>query len=96
MSKLTILANVFAKNDMIELVKTELIKLIAATRAETGCINYNLHQDNDNQTHFMLYENWQNREALLAHMNTPHFKQYLVATEDAVESFTLNEMTSIN
>jgi quinol monooxygenase YgiN len=57
MAKLTIVANITAKADKIDLVKTELEKLIDITRAEEGCINYDLHQDNENPAHFMFYEN---------------------------------------
>ncbi|GAL10173.1 hypothetical protein JCM19233_1150 [Vibrio astriarenae] len=56
MSKLTIVANIIAKQDKVELVKAELLKLIDVTRAEEGCINYDLHQDNENPAHFMFYE----------------------------------------
>lgn len=62
MSKLTIVANITAKAGKEELVKSELIKLIAITRKEEGCINYDLHQDNQNPAHFMFYENWESRE----------------------------------
>lgn len=59
MSRLTIVANIFAKQDSIELVKSELMKLIDTTRAEEGCIDYDLHQNNENPAHFLFYENWQ-------------------------------------
>ncbi|MDQ8206577.1 hypothetical protein QEH52_03595 [Coraliomargarita sp. SDUM461003] len=39
--KLTIVANIHAKADKIDLVQAELIKLIEPTRAEEGCITYN-------------------------------------------------------
>ena len=64
MSKLTIVANITAKSDKIELVKAELEKLIPITRAEEGCINYDLHQDKGNPAHFLFYENWESRELL--------------------------------
>ena len=38
MSKLTIVANIKAKSDKIDLVKAELKKLIDITRAEEGCL----------------------------------------------------------
>ena len=49
MTQLTIVADIVAKQDKIELVKSELLKLIEPTLAEEGCINYDLHQDNNNQ-----------------------------------------------
>jgi len=95
MTKLTIVANIKAHQDKVELVKAELIKLIDTTRAEAGCINYDLHQDNENPAHFMFYENWETRELWQTHMANTHLAEYMKATEGAVEEFTLNEMTHI-
>ena len=95
MAKLTIVANITAKTDQIDLVKTELEKLIEITRAEEGCINYDLHQDNEYPAHFMFYENWENRELWQTHMGAQHLLDYQAATEGAVEEFTLNEMTRL-
>lgn len=96
MSKLTVIANIKAHTDKIELVKTELRKLIDVTRVEKGCINYDLHQDNENLAHFLFYENWETRDLWQTHMNNQHLADYLAATEGAVEEFTLNEMTMID
>lgn len=95
MSKLTIVANIKAKSDKIDFVKAELEKLIPITRAEKGCINYDLNQDNENPVHFLFYENWESRELWQAHMANDHLAAYMAATEGAVESFTLNEMTHL-
>ncbi len=92
---LTIVANIMANSDHVALVKTELLKLIEPTRAESGCINYDLHQDNDNPAHFVFYENWESRELWQTHMNSQHLQDYLVATEGAVDNFTVNEMSII-
>lgn len=95
MVKLTIVANIIAKADQVELVKAELLKLIDVTRAEEGCINYDLHQDNENPAHFTFYENWESRELWRTHMDNEHLAQYMKATEGAVDTFTLNEMSHI-
>ena len=95
MAKLTIVANITAHPDKIELVKSELLKLIDITRAESGCINYDLHQDNENPAHFMFYENWESRDLWQTHMGAPHLAAYMAATEGAVADFTLNEMSII-
>ncbi len=95
MAKLTIVANIKANEDKIELVKAELLKLIEITRTEAGCLNYDLHQDNDNPAHFMFYENWETRELWQAHMGNQHLQDYMAATEGAVAEFTLNEMSHI-
>jgi len=95
MAKLTIVANIKANPDKVELVKAELLKLIDITRAEEGCINYDLHQDNENPAHFLFYENWESRELWQTHMGAPHLAAYMAATDGAVEEFTLNEMSII-
>jgi len=92
---LTILANIHAKKDKADLVRAELEKLIALTRQEEGCLQYDLHQDNENPAHFMFYETWENRALWQAHMNAPHLAAYMNATDGAVATFTLNEMEKI-
>ena len=96
MTQLTIVAKIEAKADQIDLVKAELLKLITMTRSEQGCINYDLYQDNDNPAQFIFYENWETRELWQAHMGNDHLKEYMLATEGAVATFTLNEMTNIS
>jgi quinol monooxygenase YgiN len=96
MTKLTIVANIIANPDKVELVKAELLKLIDITRAEAGCIKYDLHQDNTNPAHFIFYENWESREFWQTHIANQHLADYMAATEGAVTEFTLNEMNIIS
>lgn len=96
MSKnLIIVARIEANPDQIELVKTELLKLIEPTLQEAGCLQYDLQQDNENPAAFLFYENWESRELWQEHMNNPHLAAYIKATEGAVASFTINEMTKL-
>ena len=95
MKKLTIVANIMAKDTCTERVKAELLKLIDVTRAEKGCINYDLHQDNENPSHFMMYENWDSHESWQAHTSNEHLAAFLNATEGAIESFVANKMSHI-
>ncbi|MEH6457540.1 MAG: putative quinol monooxygenase [Cocleimonas sp.] len=95
MTKLIVVANIIAKPDHIDLVKTELLKLIDITREEQGCINYDLHQDNENPAHFVFYENWETRELWQTHMGNQHLTDYMAATDGAVDDFILNEMIQI-
>jgi len=95
MTRLTIVASITAKAENIDLIKAELEKLIDITRAEEGCLQYDLHQDNENPALFMFYENWESRELWLVHMSAQHLQDYMAATEGAVEAFSLNEMTRL-
>lgn len=96
MANLTIVANIRAAADKIDLVRTELEKLVEVTRPEEGCLQYDLHQDNDNPACFLFYENWSSRALWQTHMNAPHLAAYGAATAGAIEEFTLNEMTVIS
>lgn len=92
---LTILAQITAVPGKEALVRAELEKLVDITRSEAGCIQYDLHVDNDNPGFFAFYENWESRELWQTHMNAPHLTAYGTATEGAVATFTLNEMQQI-
>ena len=92
---LTIIANIHANPDKIDLVKAELERLLPLTRAEPGCINYDLHQDNTDFAHFVFHENWESREHWQAHMDSPHIAAYRKATEGAVDQITITELTRI-
>ena len=93
--KLTIVARIEAVPEKTELVRSELLKLVQPTRREAGCIQYDLHQDNNDPSVFLFYENWQSRELWQAHMNSAHIAAYAKATDGAVAAFSLNEMTGI-
>lgn len=93
MAIVTIVAKVTAKSDKIEAVKAELLKMITPTRQEEGCIEYRLHQDNDNPALFLFYENWQSAACVEQHMNSPHFKAYVAAVSDLIADKTVYKMT---
>ncbi|MDA0656850.1 MAG: putative quinol monooxygenase [Proteobacteria bacterium] len=92
---LTIVANIHAAPGKENLVHAELEKLVVPTRKEQGCLQYDLHRDNENPAHFLFYEYWETRALWQQHMNAPHLAEYLQATKGAFEKFTLNEMAKI-
>ncbi len=95
MSKVTIVAKVVAQRDAIEAVKTEVLKLIAPTRQEEGCIEYRLHRDNENPAVFIFYENWESMACLERHMNSRHYKEYIAAVEGLIAEKAVHKMTEI-
>lgn len=95
MPKLTVVARVTAKKGCVEAVKSELLKLIVPTREESGCIEYKLHQDNDNPGVFVFYETWESPACLEAHMNTDHFNSYVSVVTPMIEEKVVHRMTRI-
>ena len=95
MSRLTIVAKIQVKKDFVNAVKTELIKLIVPSRKESGCIEYNLHQDNEDPTILVFYETWESASSFEKHTNTDHYKTYIRAIDGMIETKVVNKMTHI-
>ena len=95
MAKLTVIAKVVAKKGSVESLKSELLKLVPPTRKEAGCIEYNLHQDNEDPAVFVFYETWDSPASLENHMNSDHFKNYVNAVGDLIEEKVVHKMTRI-
>ncbi len=92
---LTIVATIIASPGHEDLVERELIKAIAPTLAEAGCLQYDLHQDHNQPGLFLFFENWATREEWLVHMESDHLAEMKQATEGKIESTVINEMTQI-
>ncbi|MBZ0137788.1 MAG: antibiotic biosynthesis monooxygenase [Planctomycetes bacterium] len=73
---LTVVAKVRAKTGREAEVESELSKLVAATRKENGCLNYDLHRSQTEPNVFLFYENWTDRAALDAHAASPHMRAW--------------------
>ena len=93
--QLTITATIIAKPEKRELVKQALLNLIPPTLQEEGCLNYDLHQDNENANRFFFYENWESRELWLNHNASAHIAAHKKTTEGAVVEVRIHEMSSI-
>ncbi|MUG91713.1 antibiotic biosynthesis monooxygenase [Scytonema sp. UIC 10036] len=83
-SLLTIVARIKAKLGMEDRMRQDLLGLLAPTRAESGCITFDLLKDVNEPTVFVLYENWKDRAALDAHFEQPYVKQVLQAYEETL------------
>ncbi len=95
MAHIIIVAKVVAQQQFITTVKAEMLKLIAPTRKEVGCIEYTLHQDNQNPAVFVFYETWESAAAIAEHIGSEHYKAYARALEGLLEDKIVNKMTRI-
>ncbi len=70
------------------MLEAEIRALLAPTRKEEGCLQYDLHHSLDNPSLFLLHEVWETRLHHTAHTKTPHFlrwdarKDSLLASRD--------------
>lgn len=95
MSKVSIIAIIVTKADKVDPVKAEMLKLVAKSRSEAGCINCTLHQDNENSTYFLFYENWASRELWMKHTESQHLLDFVLAAQDLIVEFSVHEMTQL-
>ena len=58
------------------LLEAEIRALLAPTRKEEGCLQYDLHHSLDNVSLFLLHEVWATRAHHTAHTKTPHFLRW--------------------
>jgi quinol monooxygenase YgiN len=76
-----------------------LLGLVGRTRAEPGCLVYNLHRDPENPAKFMFYEEFTSKEAHEAHDATAHiqaWRAYRVAAKtDPVGSTVVTKWRAI-
>lgn len=80
--KVTVLAKFKAKAGKEEALKQAILACVAPTRAEAGCINYDLHVSSEDKGLFMLYENWVSKKALDEHLATPYLVDLKAKADD--------------
>jgi quinol monooxygenase YgiN len=73
---LTVIAHVRAKPGQESRVRQILEELLAPTRAEAGCMNYDLHQSQTDPALFVFYENWVSEGDLEAHARSAHIQSF--------------------
>jgi len=64
--------------EQMETVTEMLRHLTTASRQEPGCVTYVPHVIEGDPTTVLIYEQYQDAEALEHHRNTPHFHQYAI------------------
>jgi quinol monooxygenase YgiN len=85
----TLLVQLRAKQGQHLMLESEIRALIAPTRKEEGCLQYDFHRSLDDPNLFLLHEVWASREHHQAHRQTPHFlrwdtrKDSLLASRDS-------------
>ncbi len=92
---LTIVAIFQAKPGREEELAQALLKLVAPTRAEAGCLNYDLHRDQEVPGRFLFFENWETRAHWDAHMLTPHLKNHQTTSPPLVATAEILQMTEM-
>jgi quinol monooxygenase YgiN len=78
----TVIAHFYAKPEKARELEKILLNFVVQTRQEPGCVNYDLHQADDDPNVFMFYENWRSREEWDLHNQRPFLKSFLEKRTD--------------
>lgn len=89
--EIVLIARLKVKADKVEKAKASALKIVADSRAESGNINYDIHQSVEDETVFFWHETWANKAAIDEHFATPFFQEFFaVVGEVAAEPPQIN------
>jgi len=74
---ITVVAQIKAKPGNESQVRLLLLSLVATSRKDAGCLNYDLHQGTNDPTLFLFHENWTSKAHLDAHLQKPDLQAAL-------------------
>ena len=84
---ITVVATFQARPGKEEELKKALIGLVAPTRKEAGCINYDLHALPEDPAKFLFHENWTSKAHLDAHLKSAHIAALLPRVDELCAAF---------
>ena len=82
MKTITVVATFQAQPGKEAELQKALVSLVAPTRQEAGCLNYDLHVSPADPGKFLFHENWTTKAALDLHLQSPHIQVLLPRTNE--------------
>ncbi|WP_082461442.1 putative quinol monooxygenase [Pedobacter sp. PACM 27299] len=68
-----------------EAMKVLLLQLLADSRKEAACIQYDLHQDQENKNVFIFHEIWESQAGLDLHNSQPHIARFVTDSASIID-----------
>lgn len=84
---ITVIATFQARPGKEDELKKALTGLVAPTRQEAGCINYDLHASAEDPAKFLFHENWTTKAHLDVHLQSAHLKALLPRLDELCVAF---------
>jgi len=82
--QVTVVVRLKAKAGKGAQVRQELFNLLAPTRAEQGCLNFDMHEAPNDPSRFLFHENWTRENDLKRHFENPHIKRWVELTKTLI------------
>ena len=79
-----LIARIEAKPGREQLIADALKALSGPSRAEAGCIQYDVCRMKEDPAKLLVLEEWASQECLDEHMATPHFKAFVEKIAEAL------------
>lgn len=92
---LTVIARLTAVEGQEAILRAELEKLVAPTRAEPGCQAYDLHEDMETPGTFVFVEIWDDADALAAHGGSDHIRAFREGAREAIAGRHVSRLNRI-
>ena len=69
-------ATIEATHKDLDIVRSELAKLVSLTRAEPQCLRFDVFENQKVPGEFVMWESWENEQALKDHFDQAHTKAF--------------------
>jgi len=90
-----VVATVRVNPEHVSAVEPALRKLVPVTRAEEGCLNYDLHRDRADPAVFVFHETWESEAHLDRHLQAPHIQAFVDATAGMIAELDVKRLDRI-
>jgi quinol monooxygenase YgiN len=94
-NEIRVIAQAFARPENVAPVRTALRNMLVPTRAERGCIAYDLHEVLGDPYQFIFFEIWESEGALEDHTRTAHFQELERAQSLMTEPLKVTKLRKI-
>jgi quinol monooxygenase YgiN len=74
---LIVTGSLVARQDSFEELRTHALEHVRRSRKEPGCLSHAVHVDCENPLRLVFIEEWESREALLAHFAVPESRGFV-------------------
>ena len=93
MAQIVIIAKATIKKEFTNEIYILLESLHKSTHEnDSGCVQYDLHKDLENENSFTFIETWESPELLDAHMQKEHFLSFVKSVENKLENLEISKL----
>ena len=96
MTQLSIIATITVKPEFQDALKPIFKRLVTGSRAEQGCLRYELNQSVENQNIYIIVERWESQQAIDLHNTTAHFTEFVNFAKDHVDGLSISVVKQVD